>query len=335
MTSKERVMAALRLEEPDKVPFIDWPMPGIQKEIIRRKGGDPGMNKAEFARLIGMDGISMDDYCPPFFCETIVDSDGIEHLQGEGLIKSEADLVKMAFSDPKAPGFFDNAKRFIDQYGNEELALFAGFRTGMINTIYSMGMMGFSMALHQNRKLLDTVIERYTEWNIQVVEGLQPLGFDFLMSYDDIAFNSGPMFSPATLREVFLPKLQPLFNAINVPWVYHSDGDLATIMDDLIGMGICGIMSFQPDVMDIKAMKDKYGDRIAVWGNIDLHYTLTRGTVAETIAEVKQRLREVGPGGGYIISTSNTITEYCLPENMIAMFDTIEKYRDYPINVPG
>ena len=328
-------MAALRLEEPDKIPFMDWIKPGIRDEIITRMGHDPAqMDLADFADLVGMDGISMDEYCPPFFCETIVDSEGAEHLQGEGLIKTEADLDKMVFPDPKAPGFFDPAKRFIDQYGKRDLALFAGFRTGMLNTMFSMGMMGFSMALHQNRALLDTVIDRFTEWNIQVVEGLQPLGFDFLMSYDDIAFNSGPMFSPSTLKEVFIPRIQPLIDAIKIPWVYHSDGDLALVMDDLVGMGISGVMSFQPDVMDIKAMKEKYGDRIAVWGNIDLHYTLTRGTVEETVAEVKQRIRDVGPGGGYIISTSNAFTEYCNPDNVMAMIQTIDKYRDYPIQVP-
>ena len=335
MTSRERVMAALRLEEPDKIPFIDWVKPGIRDEIIRRRGGNPDTcDLADFARLAGMDGISMDDYCPPFFCETIVGSDGAEHLQGEGLIKTGADLDKMVFPDPGAPGFFDTAKRFIDDYGNSDLALFAGFRTGMLNTMFSMGMMGFSMALHQNRKLLDAVIDRFTEWNIRVVEGLQPLGFDSLMSYDDIAFNSGPMFSPSTLKEVFIPRIQPLIDAIRLPWVYHSDGDLAKVMDDLVGMGISGIMSFQPDVMDIKEMKDRYGDRIAVWGNIDLHYTLTRGTAAETVTEVKQRIREVGPGGGYIISTSNAFTEYCKPDNVMAMIETIEAYRDYPIHVP-
>ena len=333
MTPKERVMAALRLEEPDRIPFIDWVLPKLRAEIIARKGGNPDMDQAEFAKLIGMDAISMEGYCAPYFCETIVDSDGVEHLQGEGLIRTEADLDKMVFTDPKSPGFFDEAKRFIDAYGDSGLALFAGFRTGMLNTLFSMGMMGFSNALHKNRPFLNTVIERFNEWNIQVLEGLQPLGFDFLMSYDDIAFNSGPMFNPKTLKEVFVPGIQPVLDAIKLPWVFHSDGDLKLVMDDLVGMGMNGIMSFQPDVMNMKEMKEKYGDRICVWGNIDLHYTLTRGTVDETVSEVKQRIEECGPGGGFIVSSSNALTDYCDINNVLAMVDTIEAYRDYPISL--
>ncbi|MCG8473336.1 MAG: hypothetical protein MI742_15965 [Desulfobacterales bacterium] len=333
MNSKERVMAALRLEEPDKIPFIDWVLPKIRSEIIVRKGGDPNMDQAQFAKLIGMDAISMEAYCAPYFCETIVDDNGVEHLQGAGLIKTEADLDKMVFTDPKSPGFFDEAKRFIDKYGDSGLALFAGFRTGMLNTLFSMGMMDFSMALHRNRPFLDTVIERFNEWNIQVLEGLQPLGFDFLMSYDDIAFNSGPMFNPKTLKEVFLPGIQPVLDTIKMPWAFHSDGNLAPVMDDLVGMGMNSIMSFQPDVMNIKEMKEAYGDRICVWGNIDLHYTLTRGSVEETITEVKQRIEECGPGGGFIISSSNAITDYCNVDNVMAMIDTIDTCRDYPINL--
>ena len=66
MTPKERVMAALRLEEPDKIPFIDWVLPKLRAEIIAKKGGNPDMDQAEFAKLIGMDAISMEAYCAPY-----------------------------------------------------------------------------------------------------------------------------------------------------------------------------------------------------------------------------------------------------------------------------
>lgn len=325
-------MAALRLEEPDKIPFIDWFDAPVREAIIRRKGASPDLDKAGFAKLVGMDAISMDDYCSPYFCQTMRGSDGKDHLQGEGLIKTEADLSRMVFPDVKDPAFFDPAKQFVDKYGDEGLALFAGFNTGMLHTIFSMGIMDFSMALHMNPGLLNTIIDRFVEYNIAVVEGLQPLGFDFIMSYDDICFNSGPMFSPNTLKEVFLPRIRPLLDVIKLPWAYHSDGDLTKVLDDLVGMGMNAIMAIQPDVMDIKTVKEQYGDRIAVWGNIDLHYTLTRGTVEEVREEVRQRIREVGPGGGFIISTSNCFPEYCKVDNALAMIETIDQYRAYPID---
>lgn len=254
-------------------------------------------------------------------------------MQSEGLIKTEKDLDKIVFPDPNDGCFYDDAKCFIDRYGDSDLALFAGFRTGMISTIFSMGMMGFSMALYDNRKFLDTVLDQFCLWTQTVLERLQSIGFDFFMSYDDIAFNSGTLFSLQTLNEVFVPKVKEVVSVIKTLWVYHSDGDLTKVMDDLVDLGPVAINPFQPNVMDIKAMKNQYGNRICVWGNIDLRYTLTRGTPEEVETEVKQRIKECGPGGGYIISSANSITDYCKLDNVLAMLKAIEKYRDYPISV--
>jgi uroporphyrinogen decarboxylase len=60
-----------------------------------------------------------------------------------------------------------------------------------------------------------------------------------------------------------------------------------------------------------------------------LHHTLTRGTVDETIAEVKEKILKVGKGGGYILATANGITDYCITENVLAMNDTLIKYGWY------
>jgi uroporphyrinogen decarboxylase len=162
---------------------------------------------------------------------------------------------------------------------------------------------------------------------------LQPLGFDFITAYDDIAYNSGPMFSPQVLRELFLPRLKRLADTIKIPWVYHSDKDLGRIFDDLLILGMNGINPFQPPVMDIEKYKEDYGDRICLWGNIDLVYTLSHGTVEEVEAEVKQRIKKMAPGGGYILASANSITEFCKPENVLAMAETKNKYDWYPIQI--
>ncbi|MDP3039154.1 MAG: uroporphyrinogen decarboxylase family protein, partial [Deltaproteobacteria bacterium] len=64
-------------------------------------------------------------------------------------------------------------------------------------------------------------------------------------------------------------------------------------------------------------------------GNIDLHYTLTQGTPEETEAEVKKRLQELSPGGGYILASSNGLTSYCKPENVLAMSRALLQYGFY------
>ena len=78
-------------------------------------------------------------------------------------------------------------------------------------------------------------------------------------------------------------------------------------------------------------MKREYGDRVAVIGNVDLDYVLTRGTVAETEADVRSRLALAGPGGGYLISSANSLTNYCKAENVLAMARAIAAHGQYPI----
>ena len=81
--------------------------------------------------------------------------------------------------------------------------------------------------------------------------------------------------------------------------------------------------------MDIEVVKAKYGERLCLVGNIDLHYTLTRGTPEEVTDEVRRRIDIVGKGGGYMISSANTITSYCKLENVWAMVEAIRKYGAY------
>jgi uroporphyrinogen decarboxylase len=83
--------------------------------------------------------------------------------------------------------------------------------------------------------------------------------------------------------------------------------------------------------MDIVELKRTVGHRIALCGNIDLAYTLTRGTPAEVEAEVRERIRHVAPGGGYVLGSSNSVPEYVPLENFNAMREACFKYGRYPI----
>jgi uroporphyrinogen decarboxylase len=96
-----------------------------------------------------------------------------------------------------------------------------------------------------------------------------------------------------------------------------------------------GIHPIQPSAMDINLLKQKYGQRVCIVGNIDLDYTLPTGTVEEVDAEVRDRIEKVGRGGGYMISSANSITDYCKVENVRAMAQAIRKYGAYPVAAPG
>ena len=85
--------------------------------------------------------------------------------------------------------------------------------------------------------------------------------------------------------------------------------------------------------MEIHEIKRKYGSRISLLGNIDLGYTLTRGTPEEVREEVRQRIRGLAPGGGYAVASSNSLPEYVPLANFNALREATFEYGKYPISV--
>lgn len=83
--------------------------------------------------------------------------------------------------------------------------------------------------------------------------------------------------------------------------------------------------------MDIVLLKKRYGHCLCLCGNIDLGYTLTLGSAQEVEAEVRERIRDLAPGGGYCLGSSNSIPEYVPLPNYNAMREAAFKYGRYPI----
>lgn len=320
-------MSALALRQPDRVPFAD----DVNLETRVKLMGYENFTDIEFAKALGLDAIDCRDnrYYAPFFCEKHV-IDGHEYLR-DGLIKAEKDLPLMLFPDPRNPKFYDPLKGFVDNYGREETALFAYMSWGVEGVLNSMGVETFSYALYENLKLVETILDLYVEWNCAVMERLNLVGIDFISSYNNIAYNSGPLVSPQVFREVFLPRLKQVADVCKLPWVYHGDGNIMPIMDDLLTLGMNGLHPIQPDVMDLKTMKEKYGNRLCLWGNVDLTYALTRGTPKEVEEDVKRCIKDAGNNGGFILGSSNCLPSYAKTENIWAMAKAVQEYGKYPI----
>jgi len=217
----------------------------------------------------------------------------------------------------------------VAKYKGSNKALCITTRMGVSNTYLSMGIEHFSLQLYENRDFVLKMMDIFIDWACKAVKKINELGFDFMIIPEDLAWKQGPMFSPKMFRELFLPRMKKVAENIKIPWIYHSDGNLMPILDDLLTLGMNGLANIEPNAMDINELKKKYGRRVCLVGNIDLHYTLTQGTPEETEAEVKKRIQEVGKGGGYILASSNSLTGYCKPENVLAMHRALLKYGNY------
>ncbi len=161
------------------------------------------------------------------------------------------------------------------------------------------------------------------------------LGVDAIMSGDDYANNQGPLMSPKHFKKFVVPYLKKIVDVSHqggVPFIKHTDGYLWPILDDIVDTGIDALHPIEPKArMRLKDVKDKYGDAMCVMGNVDVAYVLPLGTIKETESEVRRCIREAASGGGYILSSSNSIHDGVKVENFRAMVKAARKYGKYPI----
>lgn len=198
-----------------------------------------------------------------------------------------------------------------------------------------MGFQHFAECLVENPGLIQRMFEKVGTLQLAVLDRM--LEFDAVEGIkhaDDIAYSEALMIAPNHLRQYVFPWFKELVNRVHAKGklaIFHSDGKLDLVMPDLVGCGFDALNPFEPKAIDIVAVKQQYGDKIALIGNIDLGYTLTRGTPAEVAAECRQRIRELGPGGGYALASSNSIPEYVPYENFLALLNSAFEYGQYPL----
>lgn len=200
-----------------------------------------------------------------------------------------------------------------------------------------MGMEHFSFCLADEPKLVEAVVQRVGRLYVETcARAVERQGVGCIWLSDDLAHCGGLLVAPGVLRRLVFPyyrELAALCRAQGLLFVFHSDGNLWEVMDDLLEIGFQALHPIEPKAMDIVEVKRRYVGRLCVIGNIDLGYTLTRGTPAEVAQEVRERIRALAPGGGYCLGSSNSITEYVPLENYRAMIETALRYGAYPIRV--
>lgn len=340
MNSRERVLAALRREEPDHVPYCElaidralaqklmgWGQALSQARDLETNAYTVSEAKA-IASFLRMDNISY-VLRAPVYARKVAGMDG-RLFYGEGMIKTEADLALLQLPDPTDDALYAEAAEFASQ--KADYCAYIVTRIGIFPAWLSMGLENFSLALYENRSFIETVLDRYCDWAVTVAERVCQLGFDVFVSTDDMAFKSAPFFSRQVFRDLFLPRFQRAADKITLPWVLHSDGNLMPYLDDLIDLGIAGLHPVEKGAMDIRAVKREYGDKICLLGNVDLNL-LGQGSPENVDEEVRGLIRDVAPGGGYIVTSGNSLAGYLLPENVLALTTAVQEYGSYPISV--
>jgi uroporphyrinogen decarboxylase len=350
MTSRERILAALHCQEPDRVPFLESvvdeavalpilgkPVPkdfvggelgtGEEDVFIGTLIGSERFQPLELVNTLGLDGFGM--YCFARHGGVQKEVDGHYMVSG-GSIHTRADLSLLHLPDPDNPALYEPYRQFIEMNRSSDLGLFCFLNLGSDPVILSMGFEYFATALYDDRPFVSDLFEMFTDWYARVALHLCELDFDFLWFGDDIAFKTQPYVSPRIFRQLFLPNYRKVVENVSKPWIFHSDGNLMPILDDLLSLGMNGLNPIEPGAMDIGLMKRRYGKTLCLVGNINVD-TLSRGTLQDIDQLVRETIQIAGPGGGYICASSNSISYYCRPENVLAMRDAVQRYGQYPL----
>ena len=342
MNSQERVIAALRRQIPDRVPILEWFVhPRVYQAIL------PGTTWSDFVDQIGLDAIvahfifegtikeeKIDD-------KTMINEWGVtlgvtaEHeAPSEGPIKSMADLKRYTPPDPQAPHRLGGLPQYVKRFKGKK-AIVWGQRAEFMWAAELCRLDDFLVFMIQEPKLVHEVLEMVNEFAIALVRRAIRAGAEVIMLGDDIAYRTAPMVSPAMYDEFIRPRLAKIVKVIHEEGAFavkHSDGNLWPILDMMISTGIDGINPIEPVAgMDIGEVKRKYGDRVCLIGNIDCGDLLSSGTEADVRRVVRETIRTAGVGGGYIVSSSNTIHSAVKPENYRAMIEETHRSGVYPI----
>jgi hypothetical protein len=190
----------------------------------------------------------------------------------------------------------------------------------------------------KNPQFLHKVCEWICEPALAKVKLMCESDAPIILVPDDCAYKGRPVLSPAMYKEFVIPEFKKYIDIAHRAGkmvMMHSDGVVEPYYNDLIEAGLDAHESLEPvagnNLADLKA---RYGDRLALVGNIDCSILLPYGSPDEVVETTKQCLRDGMPGYGYMFSPCTDFTDSCKLENVEIMMETYKKYRDYPINIP-
>lgn len=203
----------------------------------------------------------------------------------------------------------------------------------------TMGLENFLMALIAEPKFANRLMEQITDIYIASCNNyLDQIGqyIQVFIYYDDVNTQTGWMIAPDLYRKMVKPKQRRLVEAIKkktpAKLFFHGCGATYDLIPDLIDLGFDILNPVQVSArgMDTKKLKQEFGRDIVFWGGgVDTQRVLPFGTPQQVAEEVKQRLDDLAPGGGFVFAAVHNIQAFVPPQNIVTAFDTALQYGQY------
>ncbi|MGE5401601.1 MAG: uroporphyrinogen decarboxylase family protein [Ignavibacteriales bacterium] len=250
--------------------------------------------------------------------------------ESQGVISTFEDFEKYKFPDKNDFDYskFERVRKLLP----EGMGVIGQYGDIFTMTWEMMGFEGFSMALFENPGLIDALNTKLGNLVLSMFEYFaQSDAVDVIWFTDDIAYTNGLLMGPDVLDRYFFPwlkKIGDLAKKYNKPLMYHTDGVLWDVFDRIVGCGVNALHPIEPKAMDIKDVKEKYGDKLCLIGHVDVDL-LCRGTKEEVRNKVRENIEKAAYNGGYCIGSGNSIPEYVNFDNYLALIEASKEFGKY------
>ncbi|MEZ4733102.1 MAG: uroporphyrinogen decarboxylase family protein [Caldilineaceae bacterium] len=376
MKPKERVLAALHHEEPDRVPTGEN---DVDYVLVEQLLGRPTLYKARWRERTALwdgrrDEVVADyqrtqvelvhalewDYvrvpimprAQAYHWPTMtgsyswIDAAGREyHYSPEvGNIATRVDATDMTIDDlpdpdepfTVDPSELDAIRYVVEELGDTHFIIGRSAIDGSFPFQETVGIQEFLMRMVTDPAFVHRAIDVYVTRSIAYLAAMLDAGCDAVMTTDDYSGNMGPFMGPMRFREFIFPAIARQADAVHARGGYfikHTDGNVWSILDDLVAAGIDGWHGIQPRIgMDLRRLKERYGDQLCFFGGINCE-TLIEGPPEKAREEVRYAIQHAAPGGGLVIATGNVLQPGTSLENYLAARQATRDYGNYPIDV--
>ena len=346
LSSRERVLRAVRREETDRLPVDLWVTGSSERRLMVHLGCATGEDLRQ--RL----GIDLRTVFPRYVGPTLTASPTYEEdIWGVGRspvrtarasymevsrypladARTIDDLDRYAWPSPDWLDYQELSRRLRRDAG-EHAVVICDARTNrttiLHQAIYLIGMERVMMELAVGEEFMGELFRRistvYLGINERIFEATRGQ-VDFLLIGDDLGTQNGLLISPEMIRRFILPHLARYAeqcHAYDVKVLFHSCGSVREIIPELIeaGVDVLNPIQVRASGMEPAELKQEFGDRLSFHGGVDVQEILPNGTPEDVHREVRRLAQTLGAGGGYILCTTHNIQDDVPVENALAVY---------------
>jgi uroporphyrinogen decarboxylase len=308
MTSRERVLTAFAHREPDRVPFNLRP----SGELVARLQTETGAT--DFAEHFGHD---------------------VRYVYLSLPERAPDTPVTEWTPEPDAAGIATTAEAVVALH-ERGLGVCGGYWPGVFE--HAKHWLGDVRALTEpcdDPVAFSATLDRIQAWIAAIYGGYAQAGADIVWMGDDLGTQRSLVMSPEDYRDWYRPRHREIVQHLrslrpDVVIAFHCCGHVTPLIRDLIEVGVDVLEAVQAETMDLAQLKREFGRDIAFWGGVGAQSVLARTTPEQVSAGVRETLRTMAPGGGYMAAPCHTMTDEVSWEAVLAFHQALAEYGAYP-----